>query len=71
MNKVEASKELIKISDERVGLLEALEGYKSSRDGALIKKARRELRHLSMKRAALLKKIRKEVSHADLQAPIR
>jgi hypothetical protein len=57
VNKVEASQELAEISDQRVRLLEALEGYKSSRDSVLIKKARRELRHLSMKRTVLLKKI--------------
>ena len=66
MNKVEASQELAEISDERVRLLEALEGYKSSRDSALIKKARRELRNLSKKRAVLLAKVRKEVRHGDL-----
>jgi hypothetical protein len=71
MNKVEASQELAEISDQRVRLLEALEGYKSSRDGALIKKARRELRNLSKKRAGLLASIRKEKDHADLSAPIR
>jgi hypothetical protein len=59
VNKVESSQELAEISDQRVRLLEVLEGYKSSRDGALIKKARRELRNLSKKRAGLLARIRK------------
>lgn len=71
MKQAEVSQELAEISDQRVGLLEALEGYKSSRDSALIKKARRELRNLSKKRAALLARIRKGKGHANLQAKAR
>jgi len=57
MNKVESSQELAEISDREIHLLDALKNYKSRRDNALIKRTRRELRHLSMKRAALLEKI--------------
>ena len=71
MNKVESSQELAEISDKEIQLLDALESYKSRRDNILIKRTRRELRHLSRKRAALLKKIRKEKSHANLQAKAR
>ena len=66
MKQGEVSQELAEISDQRVRLLEALEGYKSSRDSALIKKARRELRNLSKRRAGLLEKIRKEKRNEGL-----
>jgi hypothetical protein len=56
----EAARELGEISDKLKGLLNALQGYKFSRDGILIKQARHQVRSLSKRRAAILGKIRKQ-----------
>jgi len=60
MSNSEAARELGEIEDKIGGLFNALQGYKSYRDGALIKQARREIRNLSKRRGAILVKIRKQ-----------
>ena len=56
----EARRELGEIEDKIGGLFNALQGYKSSRDGALIEQARRQVRSLFKRRVAILAKIRKQ-----------
>jgi hypothetical protein len=60
MSVSEMIKELAEVSEKRIRLLNALEGYKSPRDGALISQARRQIRSLSKRRGALLTKIHKQ-----------
>ena len=60
MSDSEARRELGEISDKLRDLLNALEGYKSYRDGALIKQTRRQIRSLGKRRAAILAKIHKQ-----------
>lgn len=58
MSDSEAARELGEISDRLKELLNALQGFKSYRDGALIiKQTRRQIRSLSKRRGAILVKI--------------